>query len=502
MVSHPCADSWQGPTDAAWSARQSFAVATTHAPGAVIVLSGGTDVDGDYMSDVWVSADAGASFTQARASAPFDARAHHSSLALLSGSVLVMGGRSATTAFSDVWVSSDAGASWVMVTASAPWGRRVNMAAVEVSTGRVVVCGGTSELDSSVSTNDVWWSDTAGLSWVQGDAAPWSQRFAHGISVVNHAGVERIVVAGGRNTTRIYNDVWATTGDVTSTSTAWGWVQLTPSAAWSQRSHMSMVALPDSSLFMVGYAAAGNAAWRSADGGSTWTLWASPWTYLVGQSVFVVNGSVAVIGGMTHGGTPTREVWRMVMGVGWADAPCSSAKRALCGVPAGTTPVVVALTQPGAGVVSPANAPAVRSSVGLYAPPRATVTLSPSQASPTPAGTLRFGVAFTAPVLGLSATHFQVHAPHLVVVDTTLSGSESNWELVVVVKPDTVAACPPGYTQGGDGATIMCGKAVETAGAWQQHASACAPFALATVATPLQLTFVASLTASSTHEYW
>ena len=49
------------------------------------------------------------------------ARAHHTSVVLSNGSVLVMGGNDGSNRKNDVWKTVDGGASWILVTSSAGW---------------------------------------------------------------------------------------------------------------------------------------------------------------------------------------------------------------------------------------------------------------------------------------------------------------------------------------------------------------------------------------------
>ncbi len=49
------------------------------------------------------------------------ARSSHTSVVLLDGSVLLMGGSGTIGSMKDVWKTVDGGASWILVTSSAGW---------------------------------------------------------------------------------------------------------------------------------------------------------------------------------------------------------------------------------------------------------------------------------------------------------------------------------------------------------------------------------------------
>ena len=190
------ATSWVQADNADWSARY-YHQAVSHNE-RLYVLGGATSPDdGEYLRDVWSSAD-GTSWSRVTAAADWSARQEHQAVSH-QGRLYVLGGLDGDGPIHDVWSSVD-GKSWMLVTMSAAWSKRARHQAVSHQ-GRLYVLGG---FDSSF-RNDVW-SSVDGKSWRQETAAAgWPGRFYH--QAVSYNG--RLYVLGGSGFPNLLNDVWS-----------------------------------------------------------------------------------------------------------------------------------------------------------------------------------------------------------------------------------------------------------------------------------------------------
>ena len=193
--------SWAQLPDAAWSGRTnhtSLVLQNEH-----ILLMGGGDI-GSYKNDVWVSDDGGKSWTQLD-DAPWSARLGHTSVVLPNGHILLMGGiDDSGYCQNDVWRSEDEGSTWTQVPINGTWWtpRRLHTSVLLLD-GRIVLMGGMGGWDAE---NDVWVSDDEGQTWSQVTAtAAWSKRMGHTSLVLRDGS---IVLMGGVYGADRMNDVW------------------------------------------------------------------------------------------------------------------------------------------------------------------------------------------------------------------------------------------------------------------------------------------------------
>jgi len=137
------------------------------------------------------------------ASAGWEGRQFHTSVALPSGSIILMGGWSNSGYLNDVWRSDDYGATWICVNASAGWTERESPVAVAMPDGSIVLMGG---FDNDLTRNDAWRSTDGGTTWTQLPDADWTARKWHSSAVLPDGS---ILVMGGtpRGSDRL-NDVW------------------------------------------------------------------------------------------------------------------------------------------------------------------------------------------------------------------------------------------------------------------------------------------------------
>jgi len=159
-----------------------------------------------YYNDIWRSTDQGATWTEMNASAGWTPRTGASSVALPDGSIVVMGGNRQDNGYSnDIWRSTDQGATWTEINASAGWTPRTGASSVALLDGSIVVMGGIDGYGHGL--NDVWRSTDNGVTWMeQTSHAGWSARYsATSVALTDGS----IVLIGGTGD----HDVWRSTDE-------------------------------------------------------------------------------------------------------------------------------------------------------------------------------------------------------------------------------------------------------------------------------------------------
>jgi len=225
---------------AAWEARCGHTSVVAH--DGSIILMGGYGSSGN-LSDVWRSTDNGSTWTQKTAAAGWEGRYYFSSAAMPDGSIIILGGSGVSTILAnDVWRSTDNGSTWTQMSAAAEWSEREFLSSVSLLDGSIVMMGG-SDLYGSMK-NDVWRSTDGGTTWTNlTENAWWTPRYSHS-SVSTPGGI--IVMMGGFDVNGAKNDVWKSTDGGTT------WAQMTTNAGWGVRSGHTSVMLPDGGIVMMG----------------------------------------------------------------------------------------------------------------------------------------------------------------------------------------------------------------------------------------------------------
>ena len=177
------------------------------------------------------------------------------------GSIVLMGGANTGN---DVWRSVDKGATWTQQTASAEWSGRGIHSSVSMPDGSIVLMGGYDDIDTECK-NDVWRSVDNGVTWtLQTASAGWSPRAGHTSVAMPDSS---IVLMGGADITTDdnKNDMWRSVDNGVT------WTQLTASAGWSPRAYHTSVALADGSIVLMGGEAGGfcSDVWRFSPVGSS-----------------------------------------------------------------------------------------------------------------------------------------------------------------------------------------------------------------------------------------
>lgn len=142
-----------------------------------LFIIGGTDGGGNYLSDVWYSDDAGASWIEASKNTPYNkkiiARMSHTSL-LYQGKLYIIGGMGHKGVLNDVMRSDDNGASWTDITAASAANRKFSARAGHSSVidgnGKLWIIGGYRYIFNDRASDDYsdsWVSEDLGTSWTQ-----------------------------------------------------------------------------------------------------------------------------------------------------------------------------------------------------------------------------------------------------------------------------------------------------------------------------------------------
>ncbi len=273
-------------------------------PDGSIVLMGGYDksIPDGWMNDTWRSVDDGKTWVQMNASPGWSAREGHSSVALMDGSIVLMGGSYGPGVYlSDTWRSADKGATWTLVNASSGWSARGGHGSVVLPDGSIVLTGGNIK-------NDTWRSTDNGKTWTRVNASSgWTRRNRHS-SVAMPDG--SIVLMGGWDGSNYRNDSWR------STDMGAHWILMNESPGWTARSDHTSVTLPDGSFGLIGGGDEDSGyrsdSWRSTDNGASWTLINASCGWPLRQyhsSVVLPNGSIVLTGGY-YSGFSRSDTWR------------------------------------------------------------------------------------------------------------------------------------------------------------------------------------------------
>jgi hypothetical protein len=258
--------------------------------GTLLMVGGRDEETGTVYADVWESIDGGLNWRQIKSGESFGPRSGHSMVLVdmdparprntqndptEPGVVFLTGGGS----LPDVWRTNDGGRTWISVAGAPGWTAREGMSMVsfpgvglqQLATApenalmpKLMVFGGREA--SGVVHNDVWLSETMGVSWTKLTlAAPMpearSYALAAGFSstrqeVVPQEGPDRVdtyidqsslrmVVLAGSSGTVPFNDVWRLSSNAEG---VWSWTNVTRQTAFSARQNSALVLTPAMTL--------------------------------------------------------------------------------------------------------------------------------------------------------------------------------------------------------------------------------------------------------------
>ena len=197
---------------------------------------------------------------------------------------------------------------WIQKTASAGWAVRGQLGATVLPDNSLIIAGGYYNVGNTT-YHDVWRSTDGGANWAQKTAAAgWTAR--QYLSLVALPNGNLVVMGGMGSDFTMKHDVWI------STDQGANWTQQTAAAGWSARIMFAAVALPDGSIVVAGGVDSGynrvKDVWRSTDGGVNWTQMSSnaEWDVRNGHTMVALpNGNIILMGGANGSSVEQNDVW-------------------------------------------------------------------------------------------------------------------------------------------------------------------------------------------------
>ena len=258
-------------------------------------------------------------WTLVNASAGWSTRNGITSVVMPDGSIVLMGGLDGSY-YNDVWRSGDNGTTWMQMNASAGWSGRLWHTSVVMPDGSIILMGGMGNGGSL--NNDTWRSMDKGAIWTQmNESSGWSARY--GTSSIAMPDSSIVLIGGSIGFGSNKKDVWRSTDNGTT------WDEVNASVGWSARYQHSIVTLPDGSIVLMGGSSDSgykNDVWRSTDNGTTWeeVNASAGWLGREGhRCVAMPDGSIVLTGG--YSGSRENDVWRSTdNGATWKEANVSA----------------------------------------------------------------------------------------------------------------------------------------------------------------------------------
>ena len=220
--------SWAQIGTAPFMAREA-AACTVDSKGQVFVMGGSfSDSEGNFLNDVWMSANGGQTWRPRNAAAPFPPRTQADAetvfSATLNADIVYFAngyGSKAGSAnrLNDIWVSSTSGQSWTQLTAEAPYYGRQDGELTSTASGALLVVAGDTGLNQPGNTNDIWASLNGGYTWgLCNMTAGFVVREDH-VAIVDRLGY-LWVMQGEAPDTPQQNDVWRSERSLSDTTLA------------------------------------------------------------------------------------------------------------------------------------------------------------------------------------------------------------------------------------------------------------------------------------------
>jgi hypothetical protein len=253
------------------------------------------------------------SWVQQNASPGWEKRNSPSAAALPNGHIVLMGGRTITgnIYYNDTWITTNNGVTWTEQNHNSEWTKLIRSSVVATSTGDIILIGGYDYNGPGYNwKNDVWKSTNEGITWtLQNASTGWAERDG-AVAVILPNG--HIIITGGAEAQYYrYNDTWRSVDEGVT------WQLMNASSGWKGRWASQMVALPDSSIVIMGgmdidgYSL--NDTWRSIDEGQTWVIqkvsaaWYTRDSFIASSTP---SGSILIASGEdSDSGNTLEDVW-------------------------------------------------------------------------------------------------------------------------------------------------------------------------------------------------
>jgi len=295
---------------APWTARSDAQLALLN--GSLLLLGG--HADSTYLNDVWQSSDAGSSWTELPP-APWAPRSYHTAK-VVNGSLYLLGGHDSSTWFGDVWRTSN-GVNWTLVTGAAVFGPRA-AAALQPRGDAMYVMGGSLGLLAPIGNgtcfNDVWKSVDGGEHWTLADAAaPWHEREGlQKLTALLDDGLILMTAGEAGYFGPYFHDVWGLARDDS-------WTRLNPAADFSPRSGNLLMASGGAVFTFGGFGLPMKRDAYCLPAGNASAPWLrlpdAPWRgrfdysmQAVGDAIVLMAGEASLFG---TGGPYFNDVWRL-----------------------------------------------------------------------------------------------------------------------------------------------------------------------------------------------
>jgi PKD repeat protein len=131
-----------------------------------IIITGGTNSASLYKNDTWLSTNKGVTWTNITSNPGWAARYHMYLVAMPDNTIVLMGGQStAGPPFNnDTWISKNKGATWTLTNLTAGWIGRTSGGSTVLPDGSIIILGGRTSTSAASGQADAWRMQPVGSS--------------------------------------------------------------------------------------------------------------------------------------------------------------------------------------------------------------------------------------------------------------------------------------------------------------------------------------------------